>query len=496
MQQVLKDVEHSLDSRERIINVRACKINDLRDSISSCPDYATRTEMYNRLIALSRHFQIDSTMTYLTSAREDALANGDLERAEYHSIKMIELLPLKIRIHEAIVAIDSTNVSTLSLANKKAFYETVFQTYLYLTSIYSNSKVNMPNLSKVGVACDSLLSIMDEGDDGYLLYQGTSYIINNNISLGIATLRDYLSTIDVMHRDYQCVVSMLSLAYYMRGRYDEWCYYTALAALCENEQAFLDGESLRQLGWWLYSKGDAPMAYNFIAIAEENESQSGAVVHRVQASEAVPLISRAYRQRENSYVTLLCIIVGCLIVVVILVFVALYYRSRERVEFMHAREELTRANTIKEKYLGQLLSFCYVYIDKIDDIGKVVLRKLAAGQVDELYHQIKIGKIADDQRQLFFKEFDTAFIHIYPTFIRDVNALLKDNIPLVGEEVEALSPELRILAFMRLGIDDSGKIARFLGLSVNTVYTYRNRMKARAIDRDTFESEVMKIGRF
>jgi hypothetical protein len=125
-----------------------------------------------------------------------------------------------------------------------------------------------------------------------------------------------------------------------------------------------------------------------------------------------------------------------------------------------------------------------------------VLRKLAAGQVDELYHQIKIGKIADDQRQLFFKEFDTAFIHIYPTFIRDVNALLKDNIPLVGEEVEALSPELRILAFMRLGIDDSGKIARFLGLSVNTVYTYRNRMKARAIDRDTFESEVMKIGRF
>jgi DNA-binding CsgD family transcriptional regulator len=409
---------------------------------------------------------------------------------------MVELLPLKIRIHEAIVAIDSIDVAALSPANKIAFYETTFQINLYLTSIYSNSKVNMPQLYKVGASCDSLLSLMKEGEDGYLLYQGTSYIIHNNISLGIATLRDYLSTIGVNHPRYQYVVSMLSLAYYMRGRYDEWCYYTALAALCENEQAFLDGESLRQLGWWLYSKGDAPLAYNFIALAEENESQSGAVVHRVQASEAVPLISRAYRQRESDYVTLLCIIVGCLIVVIILVFVALHYRSRERVEFLHAKKELTQANEIKERYLGQMISFCYVYIDKIDDMGKVVMRKLAAGQADDLYHQIKAGKMEDEHRQLFFKEFDSAFIHIYPTFIHDIKALMKEDVDFGEADAESLTPELRILAFMRLGIDDSGKIARFLGLSVNTVYTYRNRMKARAANRDTFESEVMKIGRF
>lgn len=37
-------------------------------------------------------------------------------------------------------------------------------------------------------------------------------------------------------------------------------------------------------------------------------------------------------------------------------------------------------------------------------------------------------------------------------------------------------------------------MARFLGVSINTIYTYRNRLKTRAINRDTFESDLMTIG--
>lgn len=47
---------------------------------------------------------------------------------------------------------------------------------------------------------------------------------------------------------------------------------------------------------------------------------------------------------------------------------------------------------------------------------------------------------------------------------------------------------------MRLGFDDSSRIAKFMGLSINTIYAYRNRLRSRAIDRDSFESDIMKIG--
>ena len=46
---------------------------------------------------------------------------------------------------------------------------------------------------------------------------------------------------------------------------------------------------------------------------------------------------------------------------------------------------------------------------------------------------------------------------------------------------------------MRLGIDDSARIAQILNYSINTIYTYRNKLKNRAINRDTFENDVMHI---
>lgn len=56
-----------------------------------------------------------------------------------------------------------------------------------------------------------------------------------------------------------------------------------------------------------------------------------------------------------------------------------------------------------------------------------------------------------------------------------------------------LNTDLRILAFMRLGIEEGTRIAQVLNYSVYTIYTYRNKLKNRAIDRNTFESDVMKI---
>jgi hypothetical protein len=90
--------------------------------------------------------------------------------------------------------------------------------------------------------------------------------------------------------------------------------------------------------------------------------------------------------------------------------------------------------------------------------------------------------------------FDDAFLHIYPTFVADVNKLLRDDAQIQLKEGERLNTDLRILAFIRLGIEESGRIAQVLNYSLNTIYSYRNRMKMRAIDRENFEADIMKIG--
>lgn len=58
---------------------------------------------------------------------------------------------------------------------------------------------------------------------------------------------------------------------------------------------------------------------------------------------------------------------------------------------------------------------------------------------------------------------------------------------------EKLNTELRVFALIRIGIADSDMIAEFLRCSLSTIYTYRSRMKSRAIDPATFEEKVMEI---
>jgi DNA-binding CsgD family transcriptional regulator len=58
----------------------------------------------------------------------------------------------------------------------------------------------------------------------------------------------------------------------------------------------------------------------------------------------------------------------------------------------------------------------------------------------------------------------------------------------------SLTPEMRIFALIRLGVNDSERIAKFLNYSVHTINTYKTRVKNRStIDNDYFEQKIMHI---
>ena len=133
-------------------------------------------------------------------------------------------------------------------------------------------------------------------------------------------------------------------------------------------------------------------------------------------------------------------------------------------------------------------------MESLEDFNRMCRRKITAGQSDDLLSVIKSGKIMEEQRKKFDDIFDDSFLAIYTTFIEDVNRLLLPDKQIVTPDKNVLTTELRVLAFTRLGVDDTAQVARFLGVTLNTVYTYRNKLRNKAISRDTFDSDVMKIG--
>ena len=158
--------------------------------------------------------------------------------------------------------------------------------------------------------------------------------------------------------------------------------------------------------------------------------------------------------------------------------------------------KLATANSVKEEYVGHFMRLCSMYIDKMDNFRKRVNRMVKSHEYDDLYQLTRSQEFRDRELEDLYVSFDSAFLHLFPNFIDDFNALLRPEERIVVEEENTLSTGLRIFALIRLGIDDSSKIAEFLHYSVNTIYNYRARIKNGALrDRELFEQHVREIGK-
>ena len=101
------------------------------------------------------------------------------------------------------------------------------------------------------------------------------------------------------------------------------------------------------------------------------------------------------------------------------------------------------------------------------------------------------------QYKAFYKLFDEIFLSIFPDFPSKVNSLLQEGRQINIKHKGSMPTELRILAVLRLGITESRKIAEFLNTSVNTVYTYRTKMRYDSIDGpEIFEEKIKNIDYF
>ena len=153
------------------------------------------------------------------------------------------------------------------------------------------------------------------------------------------------------------------------------------------------------------------------------------------------------------------------------------------------------ANRIKEVYIGGFLKTISEYIYKLADTYRHVGRMLRDGRSDELRREYAGTDVRGDELKEFYRNFDTTFLGLFPSFIGEFNRLLAADARLEVRRPGSLTTELRIFALVRLGITDTATIAALLHCSVNTVYSYRSRMRLRALvpERD-FEQRVQSIG--
>jgi hypothetical protein len=133
------------------------------------------------------------------------------------------------------------------------------------------------------------------------------------------------------------------------------------------------------------------------------------------------------------------------------------------------------------------------FYTKLAKLKNTIEQKLQERRYDDIRFFLNKIDTRREKEELLLS-FDRIFVKLFPNFVHEVNALLREDERIVLKDGELLTTDLRIFALMRMGVTDPEKIARIMEYSVKTIYSYKSRIKNKAIvPGDAFEEKVMQI---
>lgn len=303
--------------------------------------------------------------------------------------------------------------------------------------------------------------------------------------------------------DYHQLTSIaynMAILYGMTGDDDSKKKWLAKSAVYDFKAPNRDFLSLYELAVMLYREKDYQRAGSYISTHLENVYAGDFQAQVIRSSGAQNVIIEAALRSERQKQAVLAIAITILSIFAFFIFWLLLLRHRQALKLSKANQALeevnaalSNANKIKDNYVFRYMDLSVQYLDKIEE-NRHKLRQIARNQgTDALLRELRNAADYADYKE-FYRIFDQTFLGIFPGFVDGVNALLREDARFDCPPGSALPTEIRILASIRLGIDESPHIASFLKCSLSTVYTYRAKMRNQALcPKDEFENRVREL---
>ncbi len=454
-----------------------------------------KIDIYTRIGDEYTLFKADSAMLYYSKALKLAKETGDSTRIIHIYLKKIR--PEIITGFQSEAHSDFFEISTRTIPEDMLpdYYECGYRIYSFaLNSIERGSSYFDYYYNTTNDYRRKWIASMPEDAVKRRLYEAEQALWENKLPVAQMITRELLSELPESQNEYAIAAAILANIMRIKGNTNECIRYFAMSAISDIQGSVKENQSMYELAMILYERGDIERAYKYIFSSIEDAAFCNAQLRVYNASRMLPVIEASHREEVKNHENVLLVYIIVVSILFLGLAIAVLLLMKQMKKLSRARKKLKDANTTKDEYMGQFIELCSVYMRRLDSFTKFVNRKLTSGQIDDLIKTTKSIKFTEEQHREFYQAFDLAFLKIYTTFIDDVNALLRPEERITIETPGSLNTELRIYALYRLGIVDNSKIAEFLKYSVNTIYTYRNKMKNKAIDRNNFENSIMKIG--
>jgi hypothetical protein len=513
--QVIENLNAALDKKEIYTNAKLLRIKNLEIQLSRTnkDSLSIRFDLYNELYHEFKIFIYDSAFKYAQKLSQVSRQLHDHKRIAYSKVKMSFILLSAGMFKETFDSLKVINKKNLSDTSKVDYYRLLARAYFDVSN-YDNDLHLDQNYVSLGRQClDSAKSLCVPNSDEYLYISTLNNLIAGNIP---HALKDIQILVQLPLSGHEQAINNYHLGeiYLAQGMEDESLAAFVASAIGDIESVTKENTALNRVADILYKKGDVKNAYRYIEAAmadalfygaNQRKKQIGTFLHIIGAEK----LSDLERQRSrwliySTAITILGILLivlgGVVIKQVKKLKVQVHKLKEAELLILKANENLEAINhqlrendKIKEEYIGYYFNINSDYIDKIETFIQTIDHKLTAKKYDDIRFAVNNLNIKRQKEELFVN-FDKVFLKLFPEFVTTFNSFFREEDRIMLKENELLTTELRIFALIRMGIHDTKKIAKILGYSVNSIYTYKTKVKNKSLlANEEFEQKIMEI---
>ena len=524
---LLERIDYMIDNDQHYQDIKEKELKHLKQQALDAEDNKTRLLFLDSIYRAYSAYRYDSAYAYMKRGLELAEKCKDSYYITLNKINQASVLSVRGFYSKAEVLLQTLNPETMPYKLKLYYYFTFAWIYNYWESYAKNSDFAAEFCTKKKHYMDLLLQNFKEDRRNTVYY---NYLLGERIYLDEPTSRKSLTLFlkamkmsPAKSRIHAMSAYGAARYYKLTGKFDLYEKYLVEASVSDGLCQLKETVALQKLAYYLFKKDEnnSKLAAKYIQHTMEDAQFFNNQLRMMEISNILPVIATANQQAaERSRARILTgfiTVSAALIIIIILAFVnnrqknklkknkqEIEEQNRKQIEMngqlsemnnqlTELNQQLIETNIKRETYLRLFIDISAAYIDKLADYRKLVSRKIKANQAADLLKSLNTHKLEEEETQMFYNRFDKAFMELYPGFVTELNKLLLPESQLEVPTTNTLTTEIRIYALMRLGVTDSQEIATLLHYSTQTIYNYKSGMRAKAINRDTFESDVNRL---
>lgn len=515
---LLQKLDRVIEESETIVAEKNKKIATLKQMAAKENDTALLLEIYHELSEEYYVFKFDSAKVYVEKGLALAKKVQNSRYIVTNTIMKAKLLSIGGLYSEAINTLNTIEQDSLGEQNMIFDYNIAYSTIYSYWADYCNDDTYSPIYRERSNAyLKTAIANIDKNNAAYDYYMGEYYVyIDKDDDKALKHYFRALEKNGMTSRVYAMASFAIANNYSAHENMEKYEEYLIKASICDILCCTKENLAIQDLAMHLFKQDNENIerARVYINTAIDDAKSYNNRLRILEISQKLPIIVSTYHKRLTTQNSTLMYAVWGISLLVVTMLVLLYFFVRQNKLLSKRRHELHVSNNMltetnerlnraneqlldtnrKREGLAKLyIDLCAKYIDKMAKFQVMVQRKIKANQINELMSYVSSPRLNYEDADTFMKRFDEAFLNLYPSFVTEFNALLKEDEQVITKNPHSLTTELRIFALIRLGVKESSEIAALLYYTPRTIYNYRSTFKNKALDRESFEERVCML---